>query len=86
MNRSLNDNNKRVAPSWSRFLGTILLFLGVSVWPVGYFLLPWAGLASYSNSELLLFHLMGVVPGSLLRHADWVMKFCSYLPGVFRNR
>jgi hypothetical protein len=48
-------------------IGSLLLVLGILVWPLGWFVLPLVGIEVRNVPDLLALHLLGVVPGSYLR-------------------
>ena len=50
-----------------RRLGTTLLIIGVSVWPLGWWVLPLFGIDLPTVPHLLVAHLAGVIPGVILR-------------------
>ncbi len=54
-------------------LGTILLILGVLAWPVGFFLIG-QGHDIEPVPDILIFHLLGVVPGVYLRGSKILKK------------
>jgi hypothetical protein len=57
-----------------RRTGTLLIILGVSVWPV-YGVLQYILDINFSGRGFLAFHLAGVVPGALLRRHQSISKF-----------
>lgn len=60
---------KKVHP-WDERIGRMLVLAGVAVWPV-YGILRWGVGMDIAVQEALPFHLLGVVPGSIL--ARWRM-------------
>jgi hypothetical protein len=54
-------------------LGTILLILGVLAWPVGFFLIS-QGFDIKPVPDILVPHLLGVVPGVYLRGSKILRK------------
>ena len=60
-----------------RQLGTVLLVLGLLVWPLGWWVLPLFGVDLPTVPHLLAAHLAGVVPGVMLRGSkilSWLRK------------
>ena len=73
MSRS-QDQGSGIAQDRFRTAGTILIFLGVMVWAV-YAVLRWGFGHDLSTERFIVFHLCGVVPGSVLRHRGRVVRW-----------
>lgn len=54
-------------------LGSLLVFLGVGVWGV-YAVMRWGLGRTVVLGDFLPYHLLGVVPGALLRHRRLLLR------------
>jgi hypothetical protein len=64
VSKTPEDLPKGTRMEWA---GTILVILGVAVWGV-YAVLRWGFGHNPAGYHFVVFHLMGVIPGSILRH------------------
>ncbi len=59
---------------YKRMAGNIFLTLGILVWPVGWWILPLFDLHVKTFPHLLVFHLLGVITGSMLRGSKMIKR------------